>query len=572
MSDARFNVNDPRFTRQSKRQRKVVIDDRFKSMFKPGAFTNKAPAVDKYGRRNKDSASGKSDLERFYRLEGGEQAEGGVADAAEARLAKLNRMARGDASDSSSSESSDSESDDASDSDDGAAAFGPGVCPPQFESRAVAEDEEEATNGRRIACVNLDWDRVKATDLFVLFQSFVPNVGALLSVSIYPSEFGAKKMAEEEKFGPSAVWSKSSTDGSSSSASAAAANAEEEEEEESSDASSDDSSDDEEKDGFNMQKLREYELQKLKYFFAVVECDSARTALALYQNCDGMEFEHSANTLNLSFVDDGFSFPAHTTAALRDQCSEAPATYSASSFTSRALQHTEVKLTWDGTDPEREQQLQWKPAERLINDDDFAAYLASDGSSSSEEEDEVDAEGAGGAGTKTAKKKQRAKFAGLLAAIGCNVDDIDDDEASDESSDADGVSDSDWASGGDAKAKAVAKAMAEELSDEEEFGEHDDWAREMRASGMGMDDGDDEDEAEEEGQELTCVSCIAVPPPSARARSRPHTTLALFARAHAHARTPPARTPPARTPSAHTPLTPVSLYLPLHFTRIMLTI
>ena len=377
-SDARFNVNDPRFTRQSKRQRKVVIDDRFKSMFKPGAFTNKAPAVDKYGRRNKDSASGKSDLERFYRLEGGEEAEGDAEDGAEARLAKLNRMARGDASDSSSSESSDSESDDASDSDDGEAAFGPGVCPPQFESRSVAVDEEEATNGRRIACVNLDWDRVKATDLFVLFQSFVPNVGALLSVSIYPSEFGAKKMAEEEKFGPSAVWSKGSTAGSSSSASAAAANAEEEEGE-SSDASSgdssDDSSDDEEKDGFNMQKLREYELQKLKYFFAVIECDSARTALALYQNCDGMEFEHSANTLNLSFIDDEFSLPALTTAALREQCSEAPSKYSASTFTSRALQHTEVKLTWDGTDPEREQQLQWKPAERLINDDDFGVFL-----------------------------------------------------------------------------------------------------------------------------------------------------------------------------------------------------
>jgi hypothetical protein len=34
--------------------------------------------------------------------------------------------------------------------------------------------------------------------------------------------------------------------------------------------------------GFNAETLREYELQKLKYYYAVAECDSLSTSTALY--------------------------------------------------------------------------------------------------------------------------------------------------------------------------------------------------------------------------------------------------------------------------------------------------
>ena len=38
---------------------------------------------------------------------------------------------------------------------------------------------------------------------------------------------------------------------------------------------------------FDPEILRKYEAGKLKWFFAVVECDSVETAAHLYKECDG---------------------------------------------------------------------------------------------------------------------------------------------------------------------------------------------------------------------------------------------------------------------------------------------
>ncbi len=42
-------------------------------------------------------------------------------------------------------------------------------------------------------------------------------------------------------------------------------------------------------------RLRMYERSKLRYFFAIVECDVVSTASNLYAQCDGLEFELTAN-------------------------------------------------------------------------------------------------------------------------------------------------------------------------------------------------------------------------------------------------------------------------------------
>lgn len=73
----------------------------------------------------------------------------------------------------------------------------------------VQIEDGEAT--RRLACVNLNWDIIsvgfgffcdfQAVDLLSVFKSFSQG-GSVYSVTIYPSEFGKKRLEEEEKYGP----------------------------------------------------------------------------------------------------------------------------------------------------------------------------------------------------------------------------------------------------------------------------------------------------------------------------------------------------------------------------------
>ncbi|XP_060661596.1 ESF1 homolog [Drosophila nasuta] len=418
--DARFQhlLSDPRFRGVPKVQRKVKIDKRFQGMFEDEKFKVKY-TVDKYGRPVNKSNS--EDLRKYYELDENESEDEDEAEAeAEAskqaqqsdedeerraeelaiarhdddkddalqldsdddtevpqnlreRLTNPNiDYARGEGrlmTDSSSSED---------DSDDEEGADGPELQIDHVwgELDIDAEGTEEST--RRLAVCNMDWDRIRAQDLMVLLSSFLPPGGSVLSVKIYPSEFGKQRMAEEDVRGPSELVS-----------SKAAADSEDDEDEE---LVREQDSDAEEGDDYHMEKLRQYQLNRLRYYYAVVECDSVSTADKVYSECDGIEYESSATRVDLRFIPDETNFDEDMPT---DECYELPdaSSYKPRQFTTTALQQAKVDLTWDETALDRRElgdKLSSGKVDQL-NDKELRQIVAYS-SEEDEEEEEDDGE------------------------------------------------------------------------------------------------------------------------------------------------------------------------------------
>ncbi|KAJ7560922.1 hypothetical protein O6H91_03G006300 [Diphasiastrum complanatum] len=287
---------------------------------------------------------------------------------------------------SSSEESDASDSDSSSTSDEDIESAGEEES--DHDEEKVATIEEET---RRLAMVNLDWDHIKAADLLILMNSFLPKGGHIESVAIYPSQFGLQQMKNEEQHGPKGVFEPNN-----------------------------EGQDSDEEDEIDMEKLRKYEKAKLRYYFAVVTCDSSATASSLYTACDGMEFERTSNVLDMRFVPDNMKFEV----APRDTAVEVPADYKAPEFETRALQHSNVKLTWDDEEPVRVKALRQKFSSDQLNEMDFKAYLASEDDSESDdgygpevadEEDETRSAAAETNKSEYSKRKlQRERYRSLL--------------------------------------------------------------------------------------------------------------------------------------------------------------
>ena len=352
-------TSDPRFRTLRKADKRVKVDKRFSKMFTEKKFTLKY-SVDKRGKRTNKK---EEDLNKFYDLSDSEterpkqsldqESDQGINSESLEPIEKPKiPNARGVDTEEESELSSSSESEDS-----------------EGETEELIHEWNEfdkdvpktETFSKRLAICNLDWDRISARDLLVLVNSFKPSDGSILSVKIYPSEFGKERMKVESESGPIPFLK-------------CAKRGEDNEEEK------------DIEDPKLKEELRKYELTRLRYFYAVVECDTALTAEVLYNELDGMEYESSSTALDLRFIDDDIVFDDQP----KSECHSMPdmSSYKAPQFINTALQQSKVQMTWDQTDPKRRDIFE-RAFRKEDEDDDLKAYLATS-SEEDEEEENVD--------------------------------------------------------------------------------------------------------------------------------------------------------------------------------------
>ncbi|PHH51208.1 Pre-rRNA-processing protein ESF1 [Ceratocystis fimbriata CBS 114723] len=413
IQDPRFASfeTDPRFRLPSKKNAKTKLDKRFSRMLEDDEFMTTAK-VDRYGRKVSVDKKKKA-LERLYQKDSDEEEEE-EEEEDEDKDEDDETSEKGDGTDDESaveedsivqrelraltakydpardggfsSSDEDSEDDDINEEDEAAL---------KGSMQRLADEQAEVEEGevtRRVAIVNLDWDYVKAADLMALFTSFLPakSSGKVTRVSVYPSEFGKERMAREELEGPPKDIFKAAP--KVDDINNKKEEVEEQEEEEDSDMEDERIKQELLKEAtdqdFDSDALRGYQLDRLRYFYAVMECSDAETAKALYDQTDGTEYLSSSNFLDLRFIPDDVTFDDEP----RDEVTKVPKGYKPVEFVTNALQSSKVKLTWDMHPEEAQRKESMRKAFSGSRDDieenDLRAYLASEGSDSEPDDEE----------------------------------------------------------------------------------------------------------------------------------------------------------------------------------------
>ena len=376
--------NDPKFKPIPKKVHKVELNDnRFNAMFSNKEFYSTSK-VDKYG-KIKNQKNNKNQMEEYYIKN---QNKTTIKKNKKEKIEKENEEEEDEELEGEEEESDTSEE---------FKEFLENMNKQNIEDFKDEEIEENIPMGEetsRIAIQNIDWTNIHALDLFVLLNSFCKGNQKVLKVEIYPSEFGMKEMAKENEQGPdkqiftSEAIVQKSEDLMDKNIKKEQKNENEEQEEENEE--EENVENDSSNEGFDPVELRKYELKKLKYYYAVVYCDSVQTASSLYNECDGLEIERTQSFLDMRFVpDDLTKFPYPP----KEVCDHMPANkeYTQEFKPNSALQDTKVKLTWDQGDPRRQDLISRAFHKEGFNEEDINELLVS-----SDEEDSDVINGLGG--------------------------------------------------------------------------------------------------------------------------------------------------------------------------------
>lgn len=188
---------------------------------------------------------------------------------------------------------------------------------------------------RRLAVCNMDWAKISAEDLMLILHSFKPPNGCIQSVSVYLSDFGANNLEEEKKYGPRLNLKPARKRHKGRTA-------------------EDEKADLEQR---TKQAIRAYELDRLRYYYAVCECDTVETAATIYESCDGVEYGASGMRFDLRFIPDHMEFEEDN--RLRDRITSHQLDLDRYKPKKHVESHPLVcsnpKMSWDQPDAERRQ-------------------------------------------------------------------------------------------------------------------------------------------------------------------------------------------------------------------------
>merc|ERR1712106_1132206 len=158
-----------------------------------------------------------------------------------------------------------------------------------------------------------------------------------------------------------------------------------------------------------MDRVRQYQVARLKYYYAVATFDCVETANNVYSECDGMEYELSATRIDLRFIPAEMTFSTPSSSCLTNPD---PDKYQPKTFFTTALQQGKVELTWDEENQERAKAIKdaYKigDGEELENLGDLIASASEDEEDSGKEENKEE-----GSKNQDAITKYRALLAGI---------------------------------------------------------------------------------------------------------------------------------------------------------------
>lgn len=407
LTDQRYKKGRIRIANKSKYLKKInlldeeIFDERFSDIHTDKKFdSGKFLTVDKYGRK----IDGQNKLSQFYGGEDDQKLETSEAAAqdqdqeheSETELdkekfidrARGNGYEEGTTSEEHSSES-ESESNTETPSNTVEKIYDDHVKSSKSWTKIIENFEQETSkyqpqieNSTKIlAFVNLDWTKVTARDIFILCDSFLANM--VEEVKIYKSEVG--KLAEKKEAELREQQDQKSVAGSGEF---------------------------ESEPEYDREKLRAYELSKLRWRYAIVKTKSIEVAENIYVSCDNKEYMSSGILMNTSFVPEDMTFEETDQTDVwpkATKLSKAEENYEPLTLSHSSNSHTAIKSTFDEDDLRRRDKMyacfENKKEEDYFQDD-LEMYGDLIASSESEEE-----------GLQSEKDKKREMYKKMLLEI-----------------------------------------------------------------------------------------------------------------------------------------------------------